>query len=657
MKQPLETWLRIRIVLLLCIFSCLFLVVFGKAYQLQVLQSEWLAAMAERQSQRIVHLAPKRGIMYDRKKEEMAISVEVDSAFAQPGKVQDLRGVAQKIGPILGKKPAALLGKLKREEPFVWLQRGITPEQRAAIDKYDFKGVDFLKETKRFYPHGELGVHVIGFAGLDAKGLEGVELGYEEFIRGEPGYMIISRDALGRSITPQSVPYRQSLDGGEVILTIDKNIQYLVEKELKRAVQACSAKGGMAVVMNPKTGEILALALQPTFDPNHGSQAPPEIRKNRAIADTFEPGSTFKIFALAAALEERVAAPKEMFFCENGSYLVGGKTIHDTHKHGWLSLSDIIKVSSNIGAGKVGRKLGKNKLHRYLKNFGFGGKTGIDLPGEVPGFLAAPRTWSEVGLANISFGQGVSATALQLTCALAALANGGVLMKPYAVKAVLEPNGSVLKENYPKSVRRVVSPETAGRVVQILKTVMDEGGTGRAARLSGYESAGKTGTAQKALANGRGYSDKRVGSFFGFAPADSPQVVITVIIDEPQGNSYGGVVAAPAFKAIAEQVLPSMGVYPKGVTYLAKAGSGRMTGREEHIPPSPVQPASVEVSEEPGVMPDFSGKSLRQVVLTAQRLGLDLKLMGTGKVVSQNPPPGQVLQGQTRGLVKFSPES
>ena len=657
MKQPLQTWLRIRIVLLLCIFSCLFLVVFGRAYHLQVLQSEWLAAKAARQSERIVHLNPKRGILYDRKKEEMAISVEVDSVFAQPGKVQDLRGTAQKIGPILAKKPAVLLGKLKKGEPFVWLERGITPEQRAAIEKYDFKGIDFLKETKRFYPHGELGVHVMGFAGLDAKGLEGVELGYEEFIRGEPGCMIISIDALGRSITPQSVPYRQSLDGCEVILTIDKNIQYFVEKELKRAVQACSAKGGMAVVMNPKTGEILALALQPTFDPNHASQAPGEVRKNRAIADTFEPGSTFKVFSLAAALEEKVAAPKEMFFCENGSYPVGGKTIHDAHKHGWLSLSDVIKVSSNIGASKVGRKLGKNKLHRYLKNFGIGAKTGVDLPGEVAGVLAAPRTWSEVGLANISFGQGVSVTALQLTSALAALANGGVLMQPYVVKAVLEPNGSVLRENIPKPVRRVVSPETANTVVRILKTVMDEGGTGWAARLSGYESAGKTGTAQKALANSRGYSDKRVGSFFGFAPADNPQVAIYVMIDEPQGNSYGGVVAAPAFKAIAKQVLPSMAVYPKGVTYLAKAGSGRMAWREENISPAPAHPASIQVSEEPGVMPDFSGKSLRQVVLTAQRLGLDLKLVGTGKAVSQIPPPGQVLQGQTRGVVKFSPES
>jgi cell division protein FtsI (penicillin-binding protein 3) len=657
MKQPPPTCHRTRIVLLLCIFSCLFLVVFGRAYQLQVIQSEWLAPMAARQSERIVQLIPKRGILYDRKKEEMAISVEVDSVFAQPGKVQDLRAVAQKIGPVLGKRPAAILGKLKERESFVWLQRGITPEQRAAIEKYDFKGIDFLKESKRFYPQRELGVHVIGFAGVDAKGLEGVELEYDEFIRGEPGYMIISRDALGRSITPQSISYRQSLDGCEVILTIDKNIQYIVEKELKKAVQAWSAKGGIAVVMSPKTGEILALALQPTFDPNHASKSSQEVRRNRAIADTFEPGSTFKVFSLAAALEERVASPREMFFCENGSYLVGGKTIHDAHKHGWLSMTDIIKVSSNIGASKVGRKVGKNRLYRYLKSFGFGAKTGVDLPGEVPGVLTTPRTWSEVGLANISFGQGVSVTALQLTSALAALANGGVLMKPYVVKAVLEPNGGVLKENQPRVVRRVVSPETTGTVVRILKTVMDEGGTGRAARLSDYEAAGKTGTAQKALPNGRGYSEKRVGSFFGFAPLDNPQVAILVVIDEPQGNSFGGVVAAPAFKAVAEQVLPSMGVYPRGVTYLAKAGSARMTRRKENISPAPAHRSPVALAEEPGVMPDFAGKTMRQVMLTAQRLGLDLKLVGSGKAISQTPPPGQVLQGQTRGVVKFSPES
>jgi cell division protein FtsI (penicillin-binding protein 3) len=381
------------------------------------------------------------------------------------------------------------------------------------------------------------------------------------------------------------------------------------------------------------------------------------VRKNRGITDTFEPGSTFKVFTLAAALEEQVASPKEMFFCENGSYPIGGRVIHDVHKYGWLSLADVIKVSSNIGAAKVGRKLGKNKLHRYLKNFGFGGKTGVDLPGEVSGFLAPPRYWSDIALANISFGQGVSLTALQLTAALSAVASGGVLMRPYAVKAVVDADGNVLKENRPKPIRRVISPETANTVTQILRTVMEEGGTGRTARLSGFDAAGKTGTAQKALANGRGYSEKRTGSFYGFAPAENPQVVITVVIDEPQGTSYGGVVAAPAFKTIAEQVLPSMAVYPKGVTYLTKENSSRSPAGEGSAKPAPVPAAASAGPEEPGVMPDFSGKSLRQVVLASQRLGLDLKLVGTGKVVSQTPAPGQVLQGQARGVVKFQPSS
>ncbi len=654
MKPQPQTWLRLRISLLLCVFACLFLVIFGRAYQLQVIQSKKLAAMAERQCQRVVPLVPKRGILYDRRKEEMAISVEVDSVFAQPGKVEDVRAAAQKIGPILGHKPAALASKMNKEEPFVWLERAITAEQRAAIEKHNLGGIEFLKETKRFYPQGEIGVHVMGFAGLDAQGLEGIELGYDEFIRGEPGFMIMAKDALGRTLIPQSLPVRQSLDGCEVIMTIDKQVQYVVEKELKKAVQACSAKGGMAVVMNPKTGEILAMAVQPSFDPNRFSSAPPQVRKNRTLTDTFEPGSTFKVFTLAAALEEQVASPKEMFFCENGAYPVGGKVIHDVHKYGWLSLEEVIKYSSNIGASKVGRKLGKNKLYRHLKNFGFSSKTGVDLPGEVSGFLAAPRYWSEIALANISFGQGVSVTALQLTTALAAVANGGVLMRPYVVKSVLDSNGTVLKENQPKSVRRVISPETANTITQILKSVMEDGGTGKGARLAGYESAGKTGTAQKALANGRGYSDKRMGLFYGFAPAENPQAVITVVIDEPHGSSYGGVVAAPAFKAIGEQVLPYMGNYPKGVSYLAKAGLPKIR-EEERNPTHSVQAIFGDLAEEPGVMPDFSGKSLRQVMLTAQRLGLDVKLVGTGKAVSQNPPPGHALQGQNRGVVKFEP--
>jgi cell division protein FtsI (penicillin-binding protein 3) len=321
-------------------------------------------------------------------------------------------------------------------------------------------------------------------------------------------------------------------------------------------------------------------------------------------------------------------------------------------------LSEIIKVSSNIGVSKVGRKLGRTKYHQYLKSFGFGAKTGIDLPGEVSGLLAAPQYWSEVGLANISFGQGVSLTALQLTNALAAVANGGALMRPYVVKAVLDHEGTVLKENRPKQIRQVISPETARTVAAVLKTVMEDGGTGKAAAVPGYEAAGKTGTAQKALASGKGYSDKRIGSFFGFAPAFNAQAVITVVIDEPEGIRYGGVVAAPAFKAIAEQILPYLGAYPKGTTYLLA------DSKEKGIPAAPAESRAAEavnpavrgdLGEAQGVMPDFSGKSIRQVLQTAQRLGLELKYVGSGKAVDQNPPPGQILQGEARGTVRFQP--
>ena len=659
MKPLSEKWLRVRIAFLLCLFSLLFLIVVGRAYQLQVLQSQKLAVLAERQHQRVVPLVPKRGILYDRKREELAISMDVDSVFAQPGKMENLAEAAKKIALVLGKKPEAVLKKLKEEKPFIWLERGVTAEQRTAIEKHNLGGVDFLKEAKRFYPQREVGAQVIGFAGLDSQGLEGIELGYDEFLKGEPGYILIAKDALGRSISPEAPGVRQSQEGCEVVLTLDRNIQYIVETELKKAVQAASAKGGMAVVMNPKTGEILAMAGQPSFDPNRFSAYPAHLLKNRNITDVFEPGSTFKTFLLAAALEEGVTSPKDVFFCENGTYTVGGRVIHDdTHKYGWLSLSEIIKVSSNIGVSKLGKKLGRGKYHHYLKSFGFGSKTGIDLPGEISGFLPAPQHWSEVGLANISFGQGVSLTALQLTNALAAIANGGALMRPYVVKAVLDHEGTVLKENRPKVIRQVISPETARTVAAILKTVTEEGGTGKAASVPGYEVSGKTGTAQKALPNGKGYSDKRIGSFFGFAPTGNPQAVITVIIDEPEGIRYGSVVAAPAFKAIAEQILPYLGAYPKGTTYLLADSKGKGISApvaESRPSETTAQAARGDLSEAPGVMPNFSGKSIRQVLQTAQRLGLELKYVGSGKAVAQTPPPGQVLQGEMRGMVRFHP--
>lgn len=648
-----------RLIFLLLLFSLLFLIVFFRAFQLQVLKSSQLANFAERQYQRIVPLIPKRGIIYDRRREEMALSMEVDSVFAQPKKIKNIEDVVLKISRILGQKQSDLRQKLREEKPFVWIQRWITPAQRLAIENLKLEGIHFLKEAKRVYPQGEIGAHVIGMAGLDSRGLEGVELGYDEFIRGEPGFMLIPKDALGRAIILQNPNFRKSEEGCELILTIDKNIQYIAEKELKKAVKACGAKGGMVVVMDPTTGEILAMASYPSFNPNHFQSYQPGYFKNRVIADAFEPGSTFKAFLLAALLEEGLASPREVIFCENGSFQVGGRIIHDVHRYGWLSVADIIKVSSNIGASKLGKKLGKEKFYRYLREFGFGQKTGIDLPGEVAGSLPHFSTWSEVGLANISFGQGISLTALQLTVAMGAIANKGVMMRPYIGKVIQQKEGEIIKENKPKVVRRIISQETAHSVTTILKTVTQEGGTGKAAYVPGYEIAGKTGTAQKALLSGRGYSEKRIGSFVGFAPADNPRLVISVIIDEPQGISYGGVVAAPAFKAIAEQVLPYLGLYPRGVTYLAQSSSGNESApkaQKNFVSSDYGLPKSRDYVSRAGLMPDFHGKTMRQVLQMARQLGLDLKFVGTGRAVAQLPSPGESLPEDKKGIVKFEPK-
>lgn len=659
MKASAKKWMPGRFFFLFILFSALFLIIFFRAFQLQVWQSSQLAKLAERQYQRVVPLIPKRGVLYDRRREEMAISMEVDSVFAQPKKVKNIKEAALKIGRILGKKPEGIRQKLAEDKPFVWLQRWITPAQRSALESLQIEGIDFLKEAKRFYPQGEIGAQVIGFAGLDSKGLEGVELGYDEFIRGQPGYILIPKDALGRPIMSPNSNFRQAEEGCDVVLAIDKNIQYMAEKELKKAVQNCGAKGGTVIIMEAATGEILAMASYPSFNPNNFQAYQPQVFKNRSVTDAFEPGSTFKVFLLAAILEEGLASLRDVFFCENGSYHVGGKVIHDVHKYGWLTLGDIIKVSSNIGASKLGKKLGREKFYRYLEEFGFGKKTGIDFPGEVSGNLPPFSSWSEVGLANISFGQGISLTALQLTAAMAAIANKGLLMRPYVGKVIQRKDGVILKENRPKVVRRVISPETANTVTAILKTVTREGGTGKAAFLPGYEVAGKTGTAQKAFLSGRGYSEKRIGSFIGFIPADNPRVVISVIIDEPQGISYGGVVAAPAFKAIAEQILPYMGIYPQGVTYLVQAVPKNDSSPRDNKSSSSFNPFNGAKNDEQlgerGVMPDFHGKSMRQVMQMAQRLGLDLKLVGSGRAVDQTPPPGEIIQGDKKGIVKFQP--
>ena len=513
--------------------------------------------MASRQHQSVVTYTPKRGTIYDVKGNTLAESIEVDSVYARPEDVENPSRTAKELAHILNLDKGSLTKKLKSRKGFLWVKRQVTPKETSRIKESKLRGIYFLKESRRiypqrFYPHSHLAAHLVGFVGIDSKGLEGIEARYDAVLSGDTKRLILEKDAFGREIITEVPIPGKSAQNYTLSLTIDTNIQYVVEVELKRAVEGKGAKKGMAVVMDPMSGKILAMANYPSFNPNRFWDYPPLTWRNRAITDVFEPGSIFKVFLASAALEEKVVKKHDIFFCQNGSYTISNKTIRDVKKYGWLSLEHIIKYSSNIGAAKIAQRVGSEKLYHYIREFGFGNKTGIDLPGEAKGIVRPYRTWSNVGLANIAFGQGIAVTSVQLIAAISSIANGGNLLKPYVVDRIVDPKGKVVKQSQPVIIKRVLSKETAEIVTSILKGVVKEGGTGTKAALPHYDVAGKTGTAQKVdgLVGGY-YEDRFISSFMGYVPSNQPRLVILVVIDEPQGIPYGGSVAGPVFRNIA----------------------------------------------------------------------------------------------------------
>lgn len=555
MKINSDKWVRFRIITILVFFCLIASIVAGRAFQLQVLKREEYCRLAEKQYKNRIPLIPKRGTIYSRGYEELAVTVEVDSIYAEPDTVENPKLTAKRLAPVLSVNHKELESKLAGSKSFVWLARKVNPSVIERVRSLKLHGIGFTKENRRFYPNAELASHVVGFSGVDGIGLDGVELAQDTYIKGKVELVRAERDALGRRTLPDELGFEDSLAGNSIVLTIDKTIQYMAEKELAEAVRKNGARGGTAIVMDPRTGEVLAMANYPQFNPNDFSSASQAVLRNGAIVDTYEPGSTFKTFLLAAALEEGAVKPNERFFCENGSMELAGKVIHDTHKYGTLTVREIMKYSSNIGAVKIAARLGKEKYYSYLTSFGFGSPTGIGLSGEGSGIFHPLNTWSKLDFANISFGQGVSVTPIQLTTAFCAIANGGYLMKPYLIKDILDRDGKVVKRTQPQIIKKVISGETAVRITNMLKDVVGEGGTGTEAAVDGYAVAGKTGTAQK-VSGGKGYTEnKHVASFIGLVPAESPELVVLVAIDEPEGIQYGGVVAAPAFRAIAESSL------------------------------------------------------------------------------------------------------
>lgn len=638
-------WMKFRIATLLAFFLVLFIALASRAFQLQILSGKALKALAQKQHTQILLLQPERGIIFDRNGEKMAASIMADSVCADPSKIDNPGEVAGRLAVILQTDRSVLQKKLSGAKNFCWLARRIAPEQASLVQEMGVDGIFIVKEPKRYYPSGELAGHLIGFVGIDATGLEGLELRYDRYLKGAPEKLIWTRDAKGKRLYPRvERPETVQKENYNLVLTIDNRIQHLVESHLKAAVKDKGAKGGFAIVMDPRTGEILALANELGFDPNRFSAVNPATGKNKAITDSFDPGSTFKPFLAAAALEEGVVKETDVFNCENGHYAIADRVFHEANRkrHGALSVHDILKYSSNIGAIKISEKLGKEKFYQYIRKFGFGDKTGIDLPGEVGGLLRPVEKWTRVDAATVAFGQGISVTAIQLITALSSVANQGVLMKPFIVRGLMDRKGTLVQAYHPTVVRRVISPETAKRLTAILTDVVGmEDGTGKHARIVNVAVAGKTGTSQKFDFARRVYSSERVKtSFMGFFPSEDPQIAILVVLDEPQRDRWGGVAAAPVFKNIGEQLLTCFktNIRENPIPEEGKLVSGDMKVRLASVPAPPTDRSGTETDET--AVPNFRGMTIREVVKKSKEKGIEVRVIGSGWAIAQQPAAG-----------------
>jgi cell division protein FtsI (penicillin-binding protein 3) len=525
-----------------------------------VVHHQKLSRRADSQICEEILFSPRRGDIRDRNGRKLAANVEVDSLYGVPFKVEDPAGTAKALARITGGERKHFLRQLKKGSSFVWLQRRLSPATASRIRDLDIAGLGFIKENRRYYPQRDLAAQVIGLAGIDNQGLEGVELAFDLYLQREAVCLAVEKDARGQDIILSGLPEDILSEGDSVRLTLDETVQFVAQEELARGVREAGAKGGSIVVMDPGNGEILAMANLPYFNPNEFHQYGPRYFRNRAISDLVEPGSIMKPVLLAAALEEGAVNLDTLFFCENGAMSFMGRTLHDVHPNGYLDAAGVIRESSNIGATKMALKLGAKHYAEYLKKFGFGQKSGIDIPGEAAGMLRPLSQWSGLSISALAIGQEISVTPLQMAAAFAALVNGGELYRPLLAKEVVDASGKMVKSFPPTRVRRVVSPETS-RLVRMVMTQVVEKGTGTAAAVEGYKVAGKTGTAQKYDQAQRRYSnEKYLAAFAGFAPAEEPRLVVIVMIDEPQESIWGGSVAAPVFRRVVSRTLRYLNV-------------------------------------------------------------------------------------------------
>jgi cell division protein FtsI (penicillin-binding protein 3) len=656
-----QTWVRARM-----IFAALLLVggfgaVVHRAYRLQAVEGPRLREMAEQQYLKEIELPPRRGTILDRHSTPLAVSVDVDSVYANPRIVGERAAEAgRQLGEVLGLDGWSLQRQLSSRRYFTWIKRRISPQEAKRVRALNLRGVYLVPESRRFYPNNGLGSSVVGFAGVDAKGLEGVELGYEDWLRGTSVRVAGLRDALGRHVLSDgSQPVSTATH--DLQLTLDKLIQYETEQAITDALREADPQNGWvaAVVMDPRTGDILSMASAPSFDPNHYDQAKPWQWRNRAVADAFEPGSTMKVFTVGTAMEMGLIQTDEVFDCEKGSWRLGHYTIHDSHPNDKLDAAATLKKSSNICAAKIGFRVGKVPLYQALRRFGFGRRIDLELPGARGGVLRSPKRWSDVALANISFGQGLTTTVLHLAQGMSAIANGGVMMRPRLVLGIRNARGEIDK-SYPPEGTHLLSRPVADRLLGMLVGVTERGGTGVDAALERYSVAGKTGTAQKVdPVTGTYATDRWVSSFMGAVPAKKPRLVIVVVVNEPSGEKhYGGEVAGPVFKRIATQAMAYLGVKPDLPERIEKRRpSGAAVATEGYIDEEAAPPLPGEGGEGGDVLvPDFTGLSIAEVIAAARRAELRLELDGSGRAVAQSPGPGPATR-RSVCRVSFRPPS
>jgi cell division protein FtsI (penicillin-binding protein 3) len=555
-EKKLRTDARQRLYILAGVLCFWILCIGLRLVYLQVFHYGDFVKQAQRQQQRSIEVSPSRGVIYDRSGHELAMSVSVDSIFAVPSEIPDQPGTARLLAKITGADADDILTHMKASRAFSWVARKVDPEVSERVREMNLRGIYFQKESKRFYPKNELAAQVLGYVGLDDQGLSGVEREFNHDLSGKPGTMLITMDAKRRwfgSVERQPVP------GENLVLTIDEKIQYIAERELERAMSETHAQAGTIIVQNPHTGEIPALANRPTFNPNVSAQ--PEQMKNRAVSEIYEPGSTFKLVTIAAALEEKVTNPDEVIDCQNGAIYIAGVRIRDHKAYGDLSVSQILEHSSDVGAIKLGLRLGEDRFDHYIRGFGFGSQTGVELPGETRGITKPVSRWSKVSIGAISMGQEIGVSPLQLVSMISTIANDGLYTPPRILAATSQPNQPLQTIAYKiPDQRRVISPLTAVEMRRMMEGVVLRG-TGRRAMVDGYTSGGKTGTAQKIDPRTGTYSHTNlIASFAGFAPVNTPAVSVLVVLDSPVGPHEGGQVAAPVFSRVMQQTLAYLNV-------------------------------------------------------------------------------------------------